>query len=278
MRILVTGGTGFIGSHFLNAACRGGHDVIAIRRPGSNSRVPVAQGVTWIEKRFSGIVPVDCEAVDTVVHFSSHGVSPQNTTWEEAFHHNVIEQLTLVKTCAAGGVSTFVMCGSCFEYGPQAAAFDRIPPDALLRPVGPYAASKAAGGIAAISFAQEANLRMAYLRVFHAFGLGQHTDNFWPSLRTAALAGEDFPMTAGEQVRDFVPVAEVARAFLEVCVSRHLVKGRPEIHNVGSGKPTTLRAFAEQWWREWKATGRLLPGALPYRDGEVMRYVPELTL
>jgi nucleoside-diphosphate-sugar epimerase len=278
MQILVTGATGFVGSHFANAACAAGHDVIALRRPGAAPRGPVAKAVRWLDKPLADVEPVDCDGVEALVHFSSQGVSPQRTTWRDAFQHNVTEQMSLLLAATDAKVSRFVLCGSCVEYGPGAEAFDFIPPSAPLCPIGPYAASKAAGCIAATALARDKSLRMAYLRVFHAFGTGQHPENLWPSLRAAAVAGADYPMTAGQQVRDFVPVGDVAATFLDVCVNRPLEPGRPEVHNVGTGRPVTILSFAEQWWREWAAKGRLLPGAIPYRTGEVMRYVPELTL
>ncbi|MEI8283803.1 MAG: hypothetical protein WCG52_02325, partial [bacterium] len=49
------------------------------------------------------------------------------------------------------------------------------------------------------------------------------------------------------------------------------------VANIGTGHPQTIRSFAEHWWKKWDAKGKLLPGALPYRDNEVMRYVPEVS-
>jgi nucleoside-diphosphate-sugar epimerase len=117
---------------------------------------------------------------------------------------------------------------------------------------------------------------MAILRPFTVYGEGQHDSNFWPSLQKAALAGEDFPMTSGEQIRDFVEVMEVALAFLQAATSADLKPGEPVIRNVGTGVPQSLRAFAEAQWKAAGATGKLLPGAVPMRAHEVMRYVPEI--
>ena len=278
MRVFVTGATGFLGSHFIKAATAAGHDVAALRRPGSEPRITLPEDVNWIEKPLDQIEARDCRDQDVFLHFSAQGVSPQKTTWLEAYRHNVLEQLHALLTAAGAGIDRFVICGTCFEYGPTAVRFERIPPSAPLHPIGAYATSKAVGSFTAAGFATDHGVRMAYLRVFHAFGPGQHPSNFWPSLRTAALTGSDFPMTAGQQVRDFVRVEDVAQQFLDVCVTRSLEPGKAEFHNIGSGSPTTLLAFAQEWWRRWNAKGRLLPGALPYRQDEVMRYVPELTL
>lgn len=278
MRILVTGATGFIGSHFANTAIAAGHEVLAVRRTGSRPRVRVSDQVRWVEKPLADVVPADCEGIDALASFSSQGVSPRKTTWMDAYRHNVLDQVSMLLAAADAGVRRFIMCGTCLEYGTTAEQFEHTPASAALRPVGAYASSKAAGFMAAHSFARDRAVGMAYLRLFHSFGEGQNPDNFWPSLRAAALAGDDYRMTPGQQVRDFIPVADVAKTFLDVCVHRPLPLGIPEVHNIGSGQPRTLLAFAERCWREWGAKGRLLPGAIPYRDGEVMRFVPELTL
>ena len=67
----------------------------------------------------------------------------------------------------------------------------------------------------------------------------------------------------------------MARQLLEAC-SAQQEPGLPQIMNVGPGKPQTLRAFAEFCWEKWNGKAKLLFGVKPYRDGEVMRYVPQL--
>jgi nucleoside-diphosphate-sugar epimerase len=84
-------------------------------------------------------------------------------------------------------------------------------------------------------------------------------------------------MTAGEQVRDFIPVELVADAFIAALSRSDLKPGEPQVENLGTGKPQTLRAFAEHWWKIWGAKGALRFGTLPYRPNEVMRYVPKIS-
>jgi len=69
----------------------------------------------------------------------------------------------------------------------------------------------------------------------------------------------------------------VAQAFLKALELPPSALRSPLVANVGTGHPQTLLGFAEHWWKNWDAKGRLLPGALPYRDNEVMRYVPEVS-
>ncbi len=275
MKILLTGGTGFIGSHFLVAALTAGHEIVALRRPGRTARLPLPREPQWREEAWAELPEEVFAAADALVHLAAAGVDPASANWGDCFQVNVHDSLALWLRARACGVERFVICGTCFEYGTSGARYDRIPVTAPLEPTGPYHSSKAAATMAALGFAVQQKATLTVLRPFHVFGPGEDEKRFWPALRAAALAGRDFPMTAGEQIRDFIPAEEVASAFL-AALSTPPAPGEPRIANLGSGTPVTLRAFAEHWWHEWQATGALQVGALPYRADEVMRYVPLL--
>jgi nucleoside-diphosphate-sugar epimerase len=275
MRIFVTGGTGFIGSHFLRQALAAGHQVTALRRTGASPRVPLAVQPRWLERSFEGLTVEDLAGHDALVHLAAHSANVPYDTWESCLHWNATVPMRMLERAAAAEVPRFVFAGSCFEYGRSAVRYEFVPADAPLEPTQSYPASKAAASVAALAFAVERGLRFSLLRPFQVFGEGELATRFWPALRAAALAGKDFPMTAGEQVRDFVPVEQVAARFLAELADPPPA-GEPRVANVGTGRPQTLRAFAEEWWGRFGATGRLLPGAVPYRANEVMRYVPEI--
>lgn len=274
MKIFVTGGTGFIGGHFLKAAIAAAHDVLAVRRRGSKTRIPLPKEPTWLDGNLDDDRSRELSQCTALVHLAAAGVSPQKASREELFDVNVRQSVQLWKCAAKAGVKRFIICGSCFEYGKSGERYEFIPADAPLEPANPYAESKAAATQTALELAKEHALELLMLRPFHVFGESQHESNFWPSLRKAALAGEDFPMTAGEQIRDFIPVETVAEKFVAALARKDLQAGAPKIENVGTGQPQTLRAFAEFWWKQWNAKGQLKIGVLPYRDNEVMRYVP----
>ena len=275
MKLFVTGGTGFIGSHFLNLALAEGHEVRALRRRGSLPRVPLSHQPEWIEGDLEQ-APEDAFAgSEVLVHLAATGVSPVSTSWGECLRWNVNASFRCWEKAIAAGVGHLVICGSCFEYGRSGERYDFIPIDAPLEPVGAYAASKAAASVLAIGLANAGGAGVQILRPFHVYGEGQAGTQFWPALRDAAFSGRDFPMTPGEQIRDFVSVDVVASAFLNASLHR-LTGGECRISNVGSGKPQSLLTFASEWWKTWKATGTINAGALPYREKEVMRYVPRI--
>jgi UDP-glucose 4-epimerase len=274
MKLFITGATGFIGSHVLKQALAEGHRVTALRYAGEQPKIPLPTEPDWVEGLLSDDWSAELRQCDAILHLAAAGVSMQNLEWKQLFAVNVNQSLSLWLQAADVGVRRLIIAGSCFEYGSTAARLDFIPADAPLEPTGPYHASKAAATMAAVALAVERGLELALLRPFHVYGEGEAVPRFWPALRQAALAGEDFPMTLGEQVRVFTPVEQVAAAFVAAVTRTDIQPGKPVIENLGRGQPQTLLAFAEHWWRVWGATGRLLPGRLPYRANEIMRYVP----
>lgn len=277
MKIFVTGGTGFLGSHFLQQAISAGHELVALRRPGSKTRIALDVEPRWVEGSLDEVPEAILADCDTLVHFAAHGVTnPTNASWEECFRWNVTSSLSLWLKAERTGIRRYIICGSCFEYGKSGECFDFIPTDAPLIPTSAYDASKASATAAALAFSIDKNREVVVLRPFHVYGEGESENRFWPSLRRAALAGENFPMTEGRQIRDFIPVEQVASAFVTALTRQDLLQGVPRVENIGTGNPRSLLQFAEAEWKRWNAAGKLLPGVLPQRRGEVMRYVPEI--
>lgn len=274
MKIFVTGGTGFIGSHFLNHAHTAGHQILALRRsPDSLPRIPLVQEPHWLDNNMAAVTATQLEGCNAVMHLAAHSANVPYDTLENCIESNVLAPLRLFRTAFTAGIRRFIVAGSCFEYGRSGERYDFIPPDAPLEPTLSYPASKAAASVAFYQLACELGLSLSLHRIFQVFGEGEADSRLWPSLRSSAFSGADLEMTSAEQIRDFVHVEEVARQLLAAC-SQPVPAGQPLVLNLGTGVPQTLRAFAEYWWKTWNAKGELKFGAKPYRSNEVMRYVP----
>lgn len=277
MRIFLTGGTGFIGSYVLAAALNAGHEVLAIRRsPTSAPVIPLPRQPHWCDGDLASIKTSQLQGIDVLLHLASVGVSPKQASWSSLEHVNVACSLNLMGLALEAGVRRCIVTGTSHEYGNAARRYDAIPPDAPLEPVNPYGASKAASFQLMRSFASIECQELFYGRIFSAYGEGQFAGNFWPSLRRAALAGEDFKMTSGRQICDFIPATAVANHLLEACSRPDVLPGQPLVVNIGSGLPVSLLAFAESEWSRMGATGRLLPGSLQVRSDQIERLVPDL--
>ena len=273
MKLFLTGGTGFIGSHVLAQGLAAGHRIMALRRPGSRPRIALTQEPFWIDGELDGDHSGHMAGVDVFLHLASHTPNVPYDTLERCLYWNVFASLKLAEQARQQGVRDFLIAGSCFEYGLAAEGQDYVHPATELRPISTYAISKAAASIALLGMARQSRLRMQLLRMFQVYGEGEAKTRFWPTLRAAARSGRDFPMSTGTQIRDFVDVSTVADQFLDAIDFRGVEAGRPQIKNIGSGIPKTLLQFAQEWWLSWGATGRLIPGQFEMRPGELGRLV-----
>jgi nucleoside-diphosphate-sugar epimerase len=277
MKLFVTGGTGFVGSHFINAAHRAGHDIVALRRPGSQPRVTLEREPAWVDGPLDGDYRAAMQGCEVFVHLASHTPNPPYDTLVNCLHWNVQASIGLAEQARDEGITQFLVAGSCFEYGRSAQRYSFIPVTAPLEPTLSYPTSKAAASIAFQGFAAQYKVQLKILRIFQVYGEGEQANRLWPALRTAAQAGANFPMTQGAQLRDFIDVKDVAAAFVHGLDFSQTPPGEPIISHVASGKPQTLLEFATHWWQAWGGTGTLQPGAVEYRFNEIMRLVPEVS-
>jgi nucleoside-diphosphate-sugar epimerase len=279
MNVLITGATGFIGGHTLRQLAAAGHTVVAIHR---RDTVPDAvQGVAWVRTGFdkpdwNAIGAAFAGKPQVLVHLAAHGVDPTVSDWDDCFQWNVVYSMEFWRAAVMQGVQRIVTCGTCFEYGGACDRYEFVPPTVAPEPLGPYAASKAAATMSLHGLAAFHGIEGLVLRPGVVFGEGEGPHRLWPSLRKAALEGQDFLMTSGSQVRDFVPVEKVARAFVDGVSRSDLTAGRALIENVGSGEPRSVKEFASEWWDRWDASGELLFGTLPDRTGEASRIALQL--
>ncbi len=275
MKIFVTGATGFIGGHFINVVPEQ-IEIFANRRCKNKSKIKPNRQINWIEKGLEDLDVKDLNNIDTIVHFASAGVSPQKATLEDLYHFNVNCTLSLLKIAELSGVKRVIMAGSFTEYGLSANAHEYIPSTAVLLPTTAYAFSKAAAFELSYAFCSKAKISLFYNRIFSAYGEGQFEGNLWPSLQIAARSGKDFQMTNGKQIRDFISVEHVAREFLRDLTLEIDNTITPKVRNICLGKGVSILEFASNWWKIWNAKGKLLPGKIPNRQNEPIRFVGKL--
>lgn len=157
----------------------------------------------------------------------------------------------------------FVQAGSLSEYGMAPVPYRE---DQREQPASLYSASK----LAATQFLQ--TLHRCYkfpaivLRLPLMYGPFQSIKMFIPKLITACLKGEDFPMTSGEQTRDFSYVEDVVEAFVSAARYPETVG---EVINIGSGRECSIREAAEEIIRLTNSGSRLLFDNLPGRIAEI---------
>ena len=274
MRIFLTGGTGFIGSHILNESVNYDYKIIALKRESSLTKVKLLTNPNWKFGSLNKVEEKYFKNIDTVLHLASHSANVPYDNLSNCLRVNLFDTINFFEMAYKCGVRKFIITGSCFEYGKKGEEYEFIPPNAPLIPTQTYPASKAAASISLIQWALQKKVSLSVLRLFQIYGEGEFKSRLWPTLIDSASRGIDIKMTKGEQVRDFLYVKDAARIILDT------IKDQKEnqiiVRNIGSGIPLMIREFAEKIWSENKAKGKLLIGSIPYRDGEVMRYVPDI--
>ena len=258
MDIFVAGGTGFIGKYLIDELLSKGHNIVAFMRPNLELDTKLGCKVKLIFKELNQLTVEDLNGIDVVVNLVCAGVSPKKASWEELEKVNIDFPMKLIKYAQLAKVKRFIATGTCLEYGTEAEKWDLIHPRASLNPLTPYASSKAASFFLLNAFAKENSIELFYGRIFYAFGSGQYKYNFFPSLKTAALNGQDFTILNPNMVLDFIAVEEVAK-HLRVAVERNdIIPNKPLIVNIGTGKGTKIIDFAKDKWNEFMAKGNLL--------------------
>ena len=256
MRVLVTGGAGYIGSHAARALARRGHDVIIYDDLSTGHR-QLAHGFQLIEGHIGDAATLarSLATVDAVMHFAAKSLIPESVqNPRKYFENNVRDGLVLLNTCVENGVKNFIFSSTAAVYGnPEKSP---ISEDAPKQPVNPYGFSKLAFEGALQSYDSAYGLRFMSLRYFNAAGaddsgeigeLHEPETHLIPNALKAALGqgelsifGTDYPTPDGTCVRDYIHVTDLADA--HVLALEYLHAGGPsQILNLGTGKGTSVR-------------------------------------
>ncbi len=277
--VLITGASGFLGAHVCNVMAKAGWRVHAALRPSSlTNRLTVLCPDARIELmnfEADAQVLVDRLAgldVAAIVHCAAYGVDFLHRDVAEALKFNVGVPVRLVEAAALARLARFVHVGTSSEYGPAPHAIDESTP---LNPVGIYGSSKAAGLVIARERAMSLGLSFVAARTFGMYGPLEGSHKFVPQVMAAARAGKSLDLTAGEQIRDYTYVGDVARA-CEVMAGGTGQDGL--IVNLASGRPLSLRGLAEAAVSAIGGGGGLNWGAKPYRPNEPMSVIGDASL
>ncbi len=271
MKVLVTGGAGFIGAHLVGALTAAGDAVVALDnlRRGDAARLPA--GVRFVEGdiRDPAAVRAALEGCARVYHLAAQSnVLGAVSDADYSFTSNVVGTYNVLVAARDVGVERVVFTSSREAYG----EVDRLPvaEEQAMNPKNSYGASKAAGEVYCRAFQGTYGLDVSVLRLANVYGPGDR-DRVIPIWLDRARRGLDLELYGGEQVLDLVPVELVVRALR--LGAETALDGQPV--NVGSGQGVTLRDLA--------ARVQALPGvsvglqALPARGIEVTRFVADVT-
>jgi UDP-glucose 4-epimerase len=283
LRVLVTGGAGYVGSACLRHLLAAGHDAIAYDNLAAGHRGAVPDGrlvVGDLAETERLADALRAHASEAVIHLAALASVPESTADpERAWRENGAGTLSLLAALRRARVSRLLFSGTCAVYG--ASARPPLREDAPLDPASPYGRSKLAAEWMIGDFARAHDLAYAVLRYFNAAGAspdGEHGEDHAPETHLVPLAlavalgrrprllvyGDDYPTPDGTCVRDYVHVDDLAAAHTLALES--LRPGVREVYNVGTGRGFSVLEVVQACER---ASGRSIAREIaPRRPGD----------
>jgi nucleoside-diphosphate-sugar epimerase len=291
MRCLVTGASGFLGSHLVRKLLDEGHEVLAVVRQSSDlwrlgdvqnclrfAYSPLSE-LKLIAKGVLAFRPT------TVFHLAWTGGNSRKYLNDAAqVYENLPGSLDLVRLAYMAGCSSYLFLGSVVEYGicSRPVRETDIPdPDSL------YGIAKLSTLRLSEALCRQFGVRFCGVRLFWAYGPMDDPLRMIPSVTTSLLAGKRPSLTPGEQVWDFLYVEDAVRALVALAESN----SASGVFNLGSGAPLTIRNVVTQIRDAIDPALDLGFGDLPYPPGQVMhleadisrlraatRWTPEISL
>jgi nucleoside-diphosphate-sugar epimerase len=240
-RVLLTGGTGFVGANLCRRLVQEGHSVSCLVRPEYDPwrmtdiedhiqiHVVELEDKAGLERAVGYIRP------EWVFHLAAYGAYSWQTELESAVRTNVIGTINLIEACLRSGFEVFVNTGSSSEYGFK----DHAPsPKEWIDPNSLYAVTKASATLYCRYTAQRRGARIPTLRLYSVYGPFEDRRRLIPSVIMRGREGRLPPLVSGDVARDYVHVRDVEEAFLRV--ARDKVGAAGEVFNVGTGTQTTI--------------------------------------
>lgn len=270
MRILVTGGTGFVGSHVVPLLLDAGHELTLLSR--SRERLlaqPWHDRVGFVAHEIAVGNPPPALAALGRPELLLHLAWPGLPNYKDLFHleQNLPADYAFIRTLVTAGLPRVLVTGTCFEYGLQEGCLHE---DLPTQPDNPYGLAKDALRRGLQMLARQHPFHLTWARLFYMHGAGQNPRSLLAQLDAAIARGDTrFDMSGGEQLRDFLPVTTVAALLAELATRPDLAAG---IYNCCSGQPVSVRGLVEGRLREKGAAMQLNLGYYPYPDYEPMAF------
>jgi len=266
VKIAVTGATGFIGRQVIMEMERRSISPILMCKPSTEIPLPLSKYfIVSMDLRDPSTNVFDLlDRPDVLIHLAWTGLPNYQSLHH--FEEELPAQYRFLKRLIESGLQNLVVAGTCFEYGMQSGPLHE---DLETHPSNPYGFAKDALRRQLEYLRQIQPFNLTWARLFYLYGERQAENSLLSQLRRAVKQGcKVFDMSGGEQLRDYLPVAEVG----EYLVALARMAENNGIVNICSGTPISVRKLVEGWIKEsdWRIDLNL--GYYPYPDYEPMAF------
>ncbi|KJJ60365.1 UDP-glucose 4-epimerase [Corynebacterium diphtheriae] len=280
MKLLVTGGAGYVGSVCSTVLLEQGHEVTIVDNLTTGNRDAVPLGATFVEGDINDVAEnvLSSDSFDAVLHFAARSLVGESVEKpDEYWQHNMVTTLALLDAMKRNNVRNIVFSSTAATYGePETVP---ITEEAPTHPTNPYGATKLSIDYAITSYAHAYGFAATSLRYFNvagAYGLvGENREietHLIPLVLQVALGhrdkifmfGDDWPTEDGTPIRDYIHIRDLADAHILALQSN--VEGSHRIFNLGSGEGYSVKQVIDTC-RE--VTGHPIPAEVaPRRAGD----------
>tara|TARA_A100001011_G_scaffold377623_1_gene441516 strand:+ start:1299 stop:2231 length:933 start_codon:yes stop_codon:yes gene_type:complete len=273
-KLLVVGGTGFIGRHIVKKALQLGFNTTSLSKSNPNEKEKI-KGVTYlvadIADKKNLITNLDGKVFDYVINSSGYiNHSNYSKDGNKIFdaHFNGVKNL--IDCLKKDKIKKFVQFGSSDEYGNNLAPQNENQKES---PIAMYSSAKVASTYFLLTLYKTENFPSVVLRPFLIYGPNQGKDRFIPQIITGCINDEKFPTSEGIQLRDFLFIDDFVDVVFRILKNKHVLG---EIINIASGIPVSIRKVINIIVDTLKS-GQPQFGQIKYRDGENMKLYADIS-
>tara|TARA_B100000945_G_C20392535_1_gene603071 strand:+ start:416 stop:1288 length:873 start_codon:yes stop_codon:yes gene_type:complete len=252
--VLVTGANGFIGSHVCRRLVASGANVVGLVRDQCRNKSIYKEVEGDITNPLIISEILDTYAPELVLHLASVGASDHFIETERAIMVNTIGLARLLK--AVDGNALVVVARSPLEIHPNS----------------PYAVSKAAAWDLSTIYSRTRGWSIVGAMIYQCYGVGQSSNNVIPAALSAFYQSEDFPLSPGNQIRDWIFVDDVVDGLMSLVESGFDI---PVTIDLGTGVGTSLREVIDLLHSKTGNKGNPNYGELPYRPSDEMTIIAD---
>jgi len=274
MNILITGATGFIGSHLVERLLEEKkHKLILIKRKTSDIwRIKdfINKCLVYDYDKLEDLDKIffQNQSIDVVIHLASF-INRENEDKEkkiETIKTNITFPVYLLEKCVEAKIKYFINTGSFFEYKRSSKPInERLP----LEPFNFYAASKISFETFLKYYCYSKKIKAITLKLAYPFGEKDNKNRFINILMKSFIKSELIETTKCEQKWDFIYVKDVVEAYIKAINYLKNLK-EYEVFNIGTGKVFYFKKIIEKIRKITKMRGKILIGKKPYRINEIM--------
>ena len=272
-KILVAGGSGFIGSNLISDLVSLENEVISI----SKNNIKMARKIKGAKYIYHDLCkPINKDQftslkdIDYIINCSGY-INHNNfqNGGKEIFNQHLESVYLLTNLAIDLNVKTFVQIGSSDEYGKK-----QSPINESIReePMSPYSLAKLASTHLLEQYNAKGILNSVILRPFLVFGENQSKDRFLPFLIDNCIKDREFKVTYGEQIRDYLYIKDFNRALINTLDNE---KAYGQVFNIASGIPISIKELII-YVNQIIGMGHPIFGGIDYREGESMNLYADI--